>query len=123
MNAFRCGLILGTLSAAAISFPAYAQSGATLRANLVEPEKNAERKALAVRVHVGGAALMDPTRGNESWAAHLHYVLDDGAAIATASPRMSFHGLPSGQHTLLVRLMNHRDEPLAEEKKLEVSIP
>lgn len=123
MNVFRPGLILAIMSAVALSLPTYAQSGATLRANLVEQEKNAERRVLAVRVHVAGVALMDPTRGSESWAAHLHYVLDDGAAIATASPRMSFHGLTSGPHTLLVRLMNSREETISEERKLEVTIP
>ena len=121
MHTNRHVFLLGLVSAIVLSLPTYAQVRASLRAELVE--QNLGKKAVSVRVHVRGVALMDPTRDSEPWAAHLHYVLDDGIPVATASARMSFHGLASGRHTLVVRLMSHQEEPLAEDKRFEITMP
>jgi hypothetical protein len=99
------------------------QAQSSLRANLVEPEENAARKIVAVRVHVGGATLMDPVRGRPSWAAHVHYLLDNCPPVASASTQMSFHELSQGQHTIVVRLVNDKEEPIAQDQKLEIKIP
>ena len=116
--------VLGVL----VAWPLVAQAAqtATLKATLVDAAKKAEAKTATVQVTVRGVKLIDPdkTHGQaKKGEGHLHYQLDNGPVIATTAPKLSFHGLSSGQHTLVVMLAGNNHEPLGPKEALTFDIP
>jgi hypothetical protein len=99
---------------------------ANLSAKLVDAEAKAKKQAATVEVTVKGLTLIDPAKVNEVPAknqGHLHYQVDDGPIIATTTPKLSFHGLKPGTHTILVALAANDHAPLGPQEKLTVTIP
>ena len=97
-----------------------------LSAIFVDKEKKAQEKTATVKVTVTGIKLIDPAEVNEKPMAgqgHLHYQVDDGPVIATPAPKLSFHGLTSGTHTIKVMLAANDHSPLGPEETLSVTIP
>ena len=97
-----------------------------LSAIFVDKEKKAQEKTATVKVTVTGIKLIDPAEVNEKPMAgqgHLHYQVDDGPVIATPAPKLSFHGLTSGAHTIKVMLAANDHTPLGPEETLSVMIP
>jgi hypothetical protein len=103
------------------------QAGApTMTATLVDPEKKAAQKAATVEVKTTGIALIDPGKANEMAKAgqgHLHYQVDGGPVIATPATKLSFHGLASGKHQIVIMLAGNDHSPLGPQQTLEVTIP
>jgi hypothetical protein len=105
---------------------AAAAGGATLSAKLVDPDAKAKKQSAVVEVMVKGLELVDPAKVNEKPAkgqGHLHYQVDDGPVIATTTPKMSFHGLKPGPHTVLVALAANDHSALGPQEKLSVTVP
>ncbi|HKY30213.1 MAG TPA: hypothetical protein VJM12_19945 [Pyrinomonadaceae bacterium] len=103
-----------------------AQGTATLTATLVDAEKKAAQKAATVEVKTTGINLTDPAKANEMAKAgqgHLHYQVDGGPVIATTTTKLSFHGLSSGPHKIVVMLAGNDHTPLGPQQTLEVTIP
>jgi len=116
--------VLGAL----VSCPAIIRAAQTptLKATLVDAAKKAEAKSATVQVTVGGIQLIDPdkTHGHaKKGQGHLHYQLDNGPVIATTATKLSFHGLASGQHTLVVMLAGNTHDPLGPKEVLTFQIP
>jgi hypothetical protein len=106
--------------------PAAGSSAAKLEAMLVEPEKKAKEQAATVKVTVTGLKIVDPATEGEKPVAgqgHLHYQVDDNPIVATTAPKLSFHGLKSGKHTIKVVLAGNDHAPLGPEKTLSVDVP
>ena len=102
------------------------KSSATLTATLVDAEKKAAQKTATVDVKTTGVELIDPGKVHEMPKAgqgHLHYQVDDGPVIATPSTKLSFHGLTSGKHKIVVTLAGNDHNPLGPQQTLEVTIP
>ena len=103
------------------------QPGApTMTATLVDPEKKAQQKAATVEVKTTGIDLIDPAKANEMAKAgqgHLHYQVDGGPVIATPATKLSFHGLASGKHQIVIMLAGNDHKPLGPQQTLEVTIP
>lgn len=102
------------------------QSGVTLTARLVDPEKKAKEQTATVEVTVGGVALTDPAKSGEKaikGEAHLHYRVDDGPVIATTTTKLSFHELTPGVHKILIVLAANDHSPLGPQETLTVTIP
>ena len=98
----------------------------TLTATLVDAEKKAAQKAATVEVKTTGIDLIDPAKANEVAKAgqgHLHYQVDDGPIIATTTTKLSFHGLSSGAHKIVVMLAGNDHNPLGPQQTLDVTIP
>ena len=98
----------------------------TLTATLVDAEKKAQQKAATVDVKVTGIKIIDPAAANEKPVAgqgHLHYQVDDGPIIATTTMKLSFHGLTSGTHKIVVTLAGNDHNPLGPQQTLDVTIP
>lgn len=98
----------------------------TLTATLVDAEKKAAQKAATVEVKTTGIDLIDPAKANEVAKAgqgHLHYQVDDGPVIATTTTKLSFHGLSSGAHKIVVMLAGNDHNPLGPQQTLDVTIP
>jgi len=78
-------------------------------------------------VTVTGVKLIDPSslvRGKAGKKeGHLHYQIDEGYIIATPASKLSFHGLSSGAHKIVVMLASNNHEPLGPKEVLSVSIP
>ena len=111
-----------------VSWPFIVQAAQppTLKATLVDAAKKAEAKTATVQVTVSGISLIDPdkTHGQaKKGQGHLHYQLDNGPIIATTTTKLSFHGLSSGQHTLVVMLAGNNHEPLGPKEALTFQIP
>lgn len=107
-------------------FIAHAAYTPTLKATLVDAAKKAEAKTATVQATVSGIKLIDPdkTHGQaKKGQGHLHYQLDNGPIIATTTTKLSFHGLSSGQHTLVVMLAGNNHEPLGPKEALTFQIP
>lgn len=126
-SAKRALAIAGALGVL-VSWPFIAQAAQTptLKATLVDAAKKAEAKTATVQVTVRGIKLIDPdkTHGQaEKGEGHFHYKLDNGPVIATTTPKLSFHGLSSGKHTLLVALAGNNHEPLGPQEVLTFDIP
>jgi hypothetical protein len=101
-------------------------STATMTASLVDAEVNAKDKSATVEVKVSGAKLIDPAMTNKKpkvGEGHLHYQVDDGPIIATTSPKLSFHGLTSGKHKIVVMLANNDHSPAGPQQTLELTVP
>jgi hypothetical protein len=99
---------------------------ATLKADLVDPEKKSKAKEATVKVDVTGVEMVDPASVSEKPApgqAHLHYRVDDGPIVATTAKKLSFHELSSGKHTIKVVLAANDHSPLGPEQTLDVNIP
>jgi hypothetical protein len=112
------------LLALGLAVPLFAEHP-TLKASLVDPEKNGVRGTATVTVEVTGVKLVDPALSKETpkeGEAHLHYQLDSGPVIATPTPKLSFHGLPSGSHTLKVILAKNDHTPMGPEQTLSIQI-
>ena len=89
-------------------------------------EKKAAQKAATVDVKLEGIKLTDPASVNEKAMAgqgHLHYQVDGGPVIATTTTKLSFHGLTSGAHKIVVTLAANDHSPLGPQQTLEVTIP
>ena len=98
----------------------------TLTATMVNPEHNAKEHAATVQVHVAGVEMVDPATVKEKPQAgqgHLHYQVDNGPVVATTAPKLSFHDLSPGQHTIVVMLAWNDHSPLGPKATLNVSIP
>jgi hypothetical protein len=111
-----------------VSWPFFAQAAQppTLKATLVDAAKKAAAKTATVQVTVSGVKLIDPdkTHGQaKTGEGHLHYQLDDGPVIATTTPKLSFHGLSSGHHTLVVMLAGNNHQALGPKEALTFDIP
>ena len=105
---------------------ASAQTGATLTARLVDPEKKAKEKTATVDVTVGGVSMTDPAKSGEKplkGQAHLHYRVDDGPVIATTTTKLSFHELTPGVHKIMIILAANDHTPLGPQETLTVTIP
>jgi hypothetical protein len=103
-----------------------AAGSATMTAKLVDSEAKAKKQSAVVEVMVKGVNLVDPAKVNEKPAkgeGHLHYQVDDGPIIATTAPKLSFHGLKQGSHTIVVALAANDHSPLGPQEKLTVSVP
>jgi hypothetical protein len=104
-----------------------AQSGSpSMDAKLVDPEKNAAKKAATVIVTVTGVEMTDPSSVGEKpmkGQGHLHYRVDDGPIIATTSTKLSFHDLKVGAHTFEVVLAANDHNPLGPKQTLKVTVP
>jgi hypothetical protein len=98
----------------------------TLKATLVDEKAKAQKKAATVKVMVTGVRIIDPALVNEipkKGQGHFHYQVDNGPIIATTAPKLSFHDLSSGSHTIKVILAANDHTPLGPEETLTVTIP
>jgi hypothetical protein len=98
----------------------------TMTAKLVDPEKKAAERTATVEVTVSGVELIDPATAMEKTAAgqgHLHYQVDKGPVIATTAPKLSFHELTPGSHTIVVMLAGNDHKPLGPQERLMVTVP
>ena len=103
-----------------------AGQSATLTASLIDPDKNAKEKTATVEVSLTGVKLIDPAMTNKKATkgeGHLHYQVDDGPVIATTAPKLSFHGLTSGKHKIVVMLANNDHTPAGPQQTLEITVP
>jgi hypothetical protein len=106
--------------------PAARMDGASMAAKLVDPMEKAKKQAATVQVTVKGIRIVDPALSGEKpikGQGHLHYQVDDGPVVATTAPKLSFHGLKPGSHTITVVLAANDHSPLGPQEKLTVSIP
>ena len=106
--------------------PAARMDGPSLSAKLVDPVEKAKKQAATVQVTVKGVRIVDPAPSGEKpikGQGHLHYQVDDGPVIATTAPKLSFHGLKKGAHTITVSLAANDHNPLGPQEKLTVTIP
>jgi hypothetical protein len=122
------GLAIAGALGVLVSWPFIAQAAQTptLKATLVDAAKKAAKKTATVQVTVSGVKLIDPDKTNgqpQKGEGHLHYQLDNGPVIATTALKLSFHGLSSGQHTLVVMLAGNDHEPLGPKETLTFDIP
>lgn len=102
------------------------QSGGSVVAVLVDADAKAQKHAATVQVKVTGVKLVDPAQSKEkpvAGQAHLHYRVDDGPIIATTAPKLSFHDLKPGSHTISVQLAANDHSPLASAEPLTVKVP
>jgi hypothetical protein len=98
----------------------------SLTAKLVDPEAKAKKQAATVTVAIRGVLIVDPSISGEKpikGEGHLHYQVDDGPIVATTAPKLSFHGLKPGSHSIMVQLAANDHSPLGPEQKLSVTIP
>src|SRR5688572_9323835 len=105
---------------------ASAKGTPALTAKLVDPEKKAQQKAATVDVKVTGIRIIDPAVVKEkprTGQGHLHYQVDDGPIIATTAMKLSFHGLTTGPHKIVVMLAGNDHNPLGPQETLNVTIP
>jgi hypothetical protein len=122
----RISMGLAALGWLACAEVALAQSEARMTARLVDPEKNAAERTATVEVTTSGVELIDPSKAKQMPAAsqaHFHYQLDKEAVIATPTPKLSFHELTSGKHTILVVLAGNDHKPIGPQQQLTVTIP
>jgi hypothetical protein len=105
---------------------ASAKGTPALTATLVDPENKAQQKAATVDVKVTGIRIIDPAIVKEkprTGQGHLHYQVDDGPIIATTARKLSFHGLTTGPHKIVVTLAGNDHNPLGPQETLNVTIP
>jgi len=98
----------------------------SLSAELVDARQKAQQKAATVQVRVSGVQVLDPAASGERpqpGQAHFHYQLDDGPIIATTAPKLSFHELSPGRHTISVVMADNAHRPLGPRQTLSVTIP
>jgi hypothetical protein len=97
-----------------------------MKATLVDAEMNAKGKSAVVQVTVDGVTLIDPAMTNkqvQNNQGHLHYQVDNGPVIATPASKLSFHGLSSGKHRIVVMLAHNDHSPAGPQETLEITIP
>ncbi len=102
------------------------QGAISLKAKLMDPEKNAKTKTAVVAVEVVGVSLVDPALSEGKPVAqqgHLHYRVDNGYVIATPYSKLSFHDLAPGTHQISVFLAGNDHSPLGPQQTLTVKIP
>ena len=100
--------------------------GASMSAKLVNPMEKAKKQAATVEVAVKGIRIVDPALSGEKaikGEGHLHYQVDDGPVVATTAPKLSFHGLKPGAHSITVVLAANDHTPLGPQEKLTVTVP
>jgi hypothetical protein len=98
----------------------------SITARLLDAEAKAKKQAATVSVAIRGVRIVDPAVSGEKpikGQGHLHYQVDDGPIVATTAPKLSFHGLKSGTHSIMVQLAANDHSPLGPEQKLSVTIP
>ncbi len=98
----------------------------SMTAMLLNEAKNAQRMEADVKVNVKGIKLVDPDSANGrpiSGQGHLHYRVDDGPIIATTTPKLDFHGLTSGKHTITVMLVGNDHSQIGPSQTLTVNVP
>jgi hypothetical protein len=134
MTRLNVPAVVGSAAFAAVvllSAPALAAEAATgqepaISASLVDADKHAAKGAAIVSVTVSGVSLTDPATVNEvpkTGQAHIHYQVDNGPIIATTTPKLAFHGLAPGEHTLVVMLAANDHSPLGPKESLSVVVP
>ena len=126
IRAISCTLVVMVLAIGVDAQTTQTKDAPTMTATLVDAEKKAQQKAATVEVKVTGIKLVDPAKANEQPKAgegHLHYQVDDGPIVATPAMKLSFHGLSSGQHKILVALAGNDHNPLGPQQTLTVTIP
>lgn len=99
---------------------------ATLTVRLVDPEKNAARRAATIDVRATGIELVDPATTGEkpqSGQGHLHYQVDSGFIIATTATKLSFHELKPGEHVIAVTLAANDHASLGAPQEVRVRVP
>ena len=70
--------------------------------------------------------MIDHAKANEKpivGQGHLHYQLDNGPVIATPTPKLSFHGLTPGVHTIVVTLTGNDHKLLGPQQKVDGDSP
>ena len=98
----------------------------TLGAKLVDPEQKARKQTATVEATVGGLRLVDPDTVDgvaKPGEGHLHYQVDKGPVIATTATKLSFHGLATGPHSIVVVLAGNDHNPLGPKETIAVVIP
>jgi Family of unknown function (DUF6130) len=98
----------------------------SITAKLMDPEAKAKKQAATVSVAIRGVRIVDPALSGEKpikGQGHLHYQVDDGPIVATTVPKLSFHGLKPGTHSIMVQLAANDHTPLGPEQRLSVTIP
>lgn len=101
-------------------------SGFFITARLVDGKKNAAKRAATVEVVVKGIRLGDPALTSQAPGpikGHLHYQLDEGAIVATSSPKLSFHELSPGEHKIWVNLVDDNHMPIGMPVVLTLTVP
>jgi hypothetical protein len=98
----------------------------TMTAKLVDPEKRAAEAGATVEVTTSGVELIDPAMAKEKpipGQGHLHYQVDKGPVAATPAPKLSFHELTPGPHTITVVLVGNDHKPIGPREQLTVTVP
>ena len=83
-------------------------------------------KTATVRVTVRGLSVVDPALPNPAargQQGHLHYRLDNGSVLCTASTTMVYRDLSPGPHEILVALVNNEHKPLGPEQIVKANQP
>ena len=97
-----------------------------MTAKLIDPDKKAAERAATVEVTTSGIQLVDPALSMEKnvpGQGHLHYQLDKGPVVATPAPKLSYHELTPGSHTIVVVLAGNDHKPLGPQQTLTVTVP
>src|SRR5262249_10277662 len=89
---------------------------ATLSAKLVDESAEAKNKMATIELNVSGVKLSDK-------GPHIHYQLDNGPYIVTPVKTLTFAGLASGSHTVVVTVVNAHHQPISDPQTLTVNIP
>ena len=78
----------------------YDKNGASMTAELLNPERETKAGAADVKVTVGKIQLVDPdTTGGKAknGQGHLVHRVDDGPSVVTTATKLGFHDLPHGR--------------------------
>lgn len=95
-------------------------------AQLVNTVSSPNKRSVSVLVNVAGLAMTDPqiARGEAmAGQGHIRYQVDNGPEIATIAPKLDFHRLASGAHTIKVMLVGNDHKLLGPQQTLKVLIP
>jgi hypothetical protein len=103
-----------------------AQTKPTMTATLVDADKKAAEAAATVDVTTTDIQLVDPAISKEQpvpGQGHLHYQVDSGPVVATPSPKLTYHELAPGPHTIVVMLVGNDHKPLGPQERLTLTVP
>ena len=98
----------------------------TFSAKLIDTERKAQHTEATVQVSTQGLKIVDPAKTggrNKPGQGHFHYQVDNGPVIATTAPKLSFHELSPGSHTITVVAAANDHKPLGAKQTLTVNIP
>ncbi len=104
----------------------YNKNGATMSAQLVNPEEEAKERAAVVKVSVSGIQLVDPDTAGKTphpGQGHLAYRVDMGPVVVTTATKLAFHELPQGPHRIVVELVANDGTPIGPHRVLNVTAP